>query len=432
MGAEQLYAIVDSSQLDSLDFSKLNQDNKNSCRRSLDGQKAIISFNGIMALPEIFSGQMLVEEEIVQEELYGPSGDPSLLVEIQEQVPFSTELIQLAYAGQPKSEIKKVAKNALNSGIITSEEIPPIKQSLIRYAPQKNNNKVRLNKDFFDDVTGVVINNKMAFDENNLKTESLFSSIKSGDHDIEENFIVKNDQYFNLKSINRYFKKSCHISNIDSNGNILYSEKLEDGSFATGTKYEKNTSLGPLGNIKSYNKNDIKNILRGPDWSVVEPQITDVVPRSGSYGDTISITGDNFYNIEQVQLGEHKINCNNNSENSISFVLPSVCSDGNVNLIDKFDNKFNSNIFFDYISEEPSFTNLLLNQGQLTISGSRLDNVKFVELTPDYNDGREEFYKIGYPFFQEQSSSTITLESPEGLTGDYTVKLIDVENRIVE
>lgn len=347
MGAEQLYAIVDSSQLDFLDFSKLNQDNKNSCRRSLDGQKAIVSFNGIMALPEIFSGQMLVEEEIVQEELYGPSGDPYLLVEIQEQVPFSTELISLAYAGKPKSEIKKVTKNALNSGIITNEEIPPIKRSLIRYAPQKNNNKVKLNKDFFDDVTGVVINDKMAFDENNLKTESLFSNIKSGDHDIEENFIVKNDHYFNLRSIDRFFKKTKKILNVDDDNNILYSEKLEDGSFATGIKYEKNTSLGPLGNIKSYNKSEIREILRGPDWSVIEPQIADVAPRSGSYGDIISITGDNFYNIKQVRLGEYKINCNNNGDkNSITFTLPSVCSDGNINLIDKFDNEFNnSNIF---------------------------------------------------------------------------------------
>jgi len=430
MGAEQLYAIVDSSQLDFLDFSKLNQDNKNSCRRSLDGQKAIISFNGIMALPEIFSGQMLVEEEIVQEELYGPSGDPSLLVEIQEQVPFSTELINLAYAGEPKTKIKQVAHDALDSGIITNEEIPLIKQSLIRYAPQKDNDKVKLNKDFFDDVTGVAIDGAINFDENNLKVESVYSTIQSGDYEIEENFIVKSDQYFNLQSINRYFKKSRHISNIDGDNNILYSEKLSNSGFATGIKYSKNTSLGPLGNIKSYNKSEIKNILRDPDWSVIEPQITDVVPRSGSYGDTISITGDNFYNIEQVRLGEYKINCNNNSENSITFVLPSVCSDGNISLLDKFDNGFNSNIFFDYVNEMPSFTNLLLNEGELTISGSRLDNVKFVELTPDYNN--DDIYKIGYPFFQEQSSSIITLNSPEELTGDYTVKLIDVENRIIE
>lgn len=431
MGAEQLYAIVDSSQLDSLDFSKLNQDNKESCRKSLDGLQAVVSFNGIMALPEIFSGQMLVEEEVVQEELYGPSGDPSLLVEIQEQVPFSTELINLAYAGEPKTKIKQVAHDALDSGIITNEEIPLIKQSLIRYAPQKDNDKVKLNKDFFDDVTGVIIEDNINFDENNLKVESLFSNIKSGDYEIEENFIVKSDQYFNLESINRYFKKSRHISNIDSNGNILYSEKLEDGSFATGIKYSKNTSLGPLGNIKSYNKSEIREILSGPDWSVIEPQITDVVPRSGSYGDIISITGDNFYNIEQVQLGDHKINCNNNSENSINFILPSVCSDGNISLLDKFDNEFNSDIFFDYINEMPSFTGLSLNDNVLSINGNRLDNVKFVELTPDYNNG-EEFYKIGYPFFQEQSSSTITLNSPQELTGDYTVKLIDVENRIVE
>ena len=133
MGAEQLFAIVDSSYLNSLDFSKLNQNGPESCRKSLDGSKAIVSFNGILATSDLFSGRMLVEEQIVNESLYGPSGGAELLVQIQEQVPFSTELIQMAYAGKPKKEIKKVAKDALNSGTISNDEIPPIKRSLIRY-----------------------------------------------------------------------------------------------------------------------------------------------------------------------------------------------------------------------------------------------------------------------------------------------------------
>ena len=298
--SETLYAIVDSAQLGSLDFSKLNQDSVKSCRRSLDGNKAIISFNGIQITPQLFSGEMLVEETSENIELYGPTGDASLLSGVFQSIPFSQELASMAYAGATKAEIKQVALNALNSGIITEEQVPQIKKGLIRYGSKKNDKKANLNKDFFDDVTGVVINNAIVFDEASQKLGGYNSVIRSGEYEIEENYNIAADQYFNLKSIIKARKVKKYQSNLDFFGNVLEAKRNNDGSFTTGIKYNSNGCLGPISNnTRVYDARGIKSILTGCEWTSIEPIVTNVTPASGSFNDIINIFGsrylDNIY-----------------------------------------------------------------------------------------------------------------------------------------
>lgn len=425
---ETLYAIVDSAQLGSLNFSKLNQDAPASCRKSLDGANAIISFNGIQITPQLFSGEMLVEETSENIELYGPTGDASLLSGIFQSIPFSQELANMAYAGASKTEIKQVALNALGSGIITEEQVPQIKQGLIRYAPKNNDPKTNLNKDFFDDVTGVVINNAIVFNETSQKLNSYNLVTRSGDYEIEENYNIVADQYFNLKSIIKLRKVKKYQSNLDFFGNVLEAKRNENGSFTTGIKYNKDGCLGPISNnIKTYNAQEIKSVLTGCEWTSIEPIVTNVTPVSGGFNDVITINGDNFYNITGIGLGDYNFEINSIAPTQITFTLPSVASDANIKLLGSYEN-FQTSFYFDYINELPALDSVSVSEGTLTINGSRLDNVKFVTFAPDANN--EEPQKIGYPFFNSQISSKISLTAPE-YTGAYTVSLIDIEDRLI-
>lgn len=422
-----LHAIVNVSELDSLDFSKLKQNSKDTCRKSLDGAKAVISFGGVKTVKELFSGEMLINQTFTTKELYGPTGDQSMLSGIFESIPFSRTLAEMAYSGHPKTTIKEVVKGALESGIITQDQVPEIKKSLIRYAPKNNDKKTNLEKDFFDDVTGVNISSNIVFDENTQSIKKQYkNTIRSGHFEEEETYITKSDQYFNLKSIVKHTTKKEFAPNIDQEGNIL-EEKYVNDVLTTGIKYSKDGCLGPISNnIKVYTNDEIKEVLRGPDWTSIVPQVESLSAASGSYGDTISLYGSDFYNITGVRLGDYSFLADNISSSQISFVLPSVCSDGNVELIGH--ETFRTNFFFDYINERPFLNTVELSNDLLTLGGTRLDNVKFVVFSPE-GEG-EEAQKIGYPFFSSQNPNQITLSAPD-YTGAYEVNLIDIENRTI-
>lgn len=69
--SETLYAILDVDQLGQLDFSNFHQRSSETCRKSLDETKAVVSFDAVKTDANLFGGEILVEESVSQQTLYG-------------------------------------------------------------------------------------------------------------------------------------------------------------------------------------------------------------------------------------------------------------------------------------------------------------------------------------------------------------------------
>jgi len=427
---QTLYAIIDTSEIGAYDFLKFKQDSSATCRKSLDQSKSLISFNALSITNDLFSGTMITERTFESKEIYGPSGDTSLLTGVLESIPFASTLVQLAYSGVPKKEIKDVARGALDSGIINKEDIPPIKRGLIRYSEKNNDSETDLKQDFFVDVTGVKIGNQIVFDENNQKIKNKhYVEVQSGDYEIKEEYRIQSDQYFNLSSIKKYKTQTKYRSNVDHEGNILHSQLGDNGQFVTGIKYYKKGCIGPIANnIQAYNKEQVIEILNSYEWSDHAPEISSVTPSSGGFGDSININGNHFANVTGIKLGDYEVPLTSTGNNNLSIALPQTCSDGNIEFLGKYSNTQTAK-FFDYINELPTLDAVEVNlDNEIILYGSRLDNVKFVNFAPDWN---EENFRSSFYEFTTQFSTGIVLPQPESLTGSYSITLTDIEDRLV-
>src|SRR5210317_24284 len=96
---QTLYAIIETSEIGAYDFLKFKQDSSATCCVSLDQSKSLISFNALSITNDLFSGRMITERTFESKEIYGPSGDTSLLTGVLESIPFASTLVQLAYSG---------------------------------------------------------------------------------------------------------------------------------------------------------------------------------------------------------------------------------------------------------------------------------------------------------------------------------------------
>jgi hypothetical protein len=65
-------------------------------------------------------------------------------------------------------------------------------------------------------------------------------------------------------------------------------------------------------------------LVQKPGFKIL-PSFTDFSPKSGTFGDVITITGSNFYGHSySIRLGEVSVSANTNNNNSLTFSIPST------------------------------------------------------------------------------------------------------------
>jgi hypothetical protein len=266
------YAIVDTSDLDSLDFRPFSQDRPSTCRKSIDGTKALISYS-VTEYPivkdRVVNSVTTVVEEIEvktpsKEEVFGrkrQDNDQSL-AEIQAQIPFSTQVLAQAYGGATKQEIKTFVRAGIANGDVTLADAKIIQQAIINYEFKKVDENLNSILDEFDDVIEINRGGKKIYEEGKAPSHSTIKSLGE-----ETLYQAQIDQYGNLSRIDKIiynvtYKDGDRVnSSLDTTldlhneeGDLIGTDVIENGR-KIGSRYTEEHTV-----------DEIRELMLTPEW----------------------------------------------------------------------------------------------------------------------------------------------------------------------
>jgi hypothetical protein len=275
-----LYAIVPAGGLDSLDFRPFLQDNPGTCRKSVDGSRALISYS-VNEYPIVESRTPMMDSSFVEfvetglaemrevfeprkVEIYGQkeADNSQTLAGIQEAIPFSAQILGKAFGGASKPEIKGFVRDSIVVGDITLPESIDVQTAIVNYDFKVSDPKVFATTDEFGDVIELDIDGEIIFKEGNPPSTS---TTKSKNQEIVYRSSI--DQYGNLSRISKetFLVEYKDGDRVDEALDTTLDVYNEEGDLIGTDVIENGRKIGSR-HTEEYTVDEIRELMSTPEW----------------------------------------------------------------------------------------------------------------------------------------------------------------------
>jgi hypothetical protein len=265
------YAVIKSSHLDFLNFEALYEDNPNTCRRSVDGTKALVSYvvneYPIVESKTVESVTTIIEEAEVtvesKKEVFGRKRQDNnqSLTDIQAKIPFSTQVLAQAYSGKSKMEIKAFVRAGITNGDLTLPEAKTIQEAIVNYEFKTVDPNLVSITDEFKDIIEVGQEGKIIYQEGNGPSHS---KIRSPNKEIV--YQSKIDQYGNLSKIDKITYDVVYKGNVDDSLDTSIDVYDDEGNISEVRIISNGTIIGSRF-PEEYTREEIWELLATPEWT---------------------------------------------------------------------------------------------------------------------------------------------------------------------